>query len=713
MNEGARPVFGVGVVGCGAAAQALHLPTLVSLPDLFRVVHLVDAAPSLAEALAAPFGARHGADLDALLADSAVDVVLVATPDACHARHAVAACRAGKRAVLVEKPLALTPAEARAVVRASAETGVPVQVGTMHRYDPTFVAALPYMEGKPDLVEIQTFIGPNRGFRADGLQLRTGALLHDDGEAAAGWLGAAIHHAGLAAPAELGAAALMALTLSTHDLALLRTLLGEPTAIEHVGATSGSGWYATLQYAGTTARLVAYESKIRLNDWRLRWIRADRQVEVRFPQTWGLSNATEAFVHESADGFLRTTRLGARHETGFRAQWRHLYEVARGAAVPLTPAAAGAADVALVERMIRAAARAPEKRSDATGVALLGAGSVTALHGPILEAMPEARVAIVASRSFEAAERRAWRFGCEATTFEKLDALLVRRDVGAVLVAGPPSVHLEHVRAAVAAGRDAIVEKPLCRTLAEADELGLLAAAGRARIAYAENYAFAPLLVAASQVIASGRVGRLRRLHVFTLHPRPRYGDFLRPEYGGGALFDLGAHALWWAWMLAGFLPVAGVRATLEGAAGEGDVYADVVLRLAGGVEARVEVSWRESSPRAGAEVEGDDGSVEMALEPRSRLLLRRGGAEERLPWTGGGRGTTAGYAAKMGFVQELEAFLAAFRSGSEPGPDVAEGRAILEITTAAYASAGRGGAEVALPFEGDRRKTPYQHWRG
>lgn len=708
-----RRILGVGVVGCGAAAQTLHLPTLASLPDLFRVTHLVDAAPSVAEALAGPLGARHGGDLDALLADPDVDVVLVATPDAHHARHAVAACRAGKRAVLVEKPLALTPSEARAVVRVSAETGVPVQVGTMHRYDPAFSAALPYMEGKPDLVLIETFVGPNDAFGRDGVQLRTGPLAYDDGEAAMGWIGASIHHAGLAAPAELGAAALLALTLSTHDLALLRTLLGEPTAIEHVAATPGGGFQATLQYAGSKAVLVAYASQLRLNEWRLVWIRGDRRVEVRFPQPWGLSNESEVVVHESADGALRSTRIGGRHETGFRAEWRHLHAVARGEAVPLTPAAAGAADVALIERMIRFAAGTPEKRSDATGVALLGAGSITALHGPVLEAMPEARVAIVASRRFATAERRAWRFGCEATTFEKLDSLVARRDVDAVLVAGPPSVHLDHARAAVAAGRHAIVEKPLCRTLAEADELELLAAAGRARIAYAENYAFAPLLVAASQAIATGRVGRVRSIHVFTLHGRPRYGDFLRPEYGGGALFDLGAHTLFWAWMLAGFQPVVAVRASLEGAPGEGDVYADARLRFEGGLEARVEASWRETRVRAGACVEGDDASLEMDLEPRSRLLLKRGGAEERLPWTGGGRGSTAGYAAKMGYVQQLEAFLAAFRSGAEPRPDASEGRAILEMTTAAYASAGRGGEEVALPFTGDLRKTPYQHWRG
>jgi len=52
----------------------------------------------------APRRRARGTDHLELLADPGVDVVLVAAPDAYHARIAVDACRAGKRAVLVEKP---------------------------------------------------------------------------------------------------------------------------------------------------------------------------------------------------------------------------------------------------------------------------------------------------------------------------------------------------------------------------------------------------------------------------------------------------------------------------------------------------------------------------------------------------------------------------------------------------------------------------------
>ena len=45
-------------------------------------------------------------------------------------------------------------------------------------------------------------------------------------------------------------------------------------------------------------------------------------------------------------------------------------------------------------------------------------------------------------------------------------------------------------------------------------------------------------------------------------------------------------------------------------------------------------------------------------------------------------------------------------------GQDLLAARGVLELICAAYASAGAGGVEVALPFEGDRSLTPMQHWR-
>ena len=110
----------VGVAGLGRAFQ-LMMPTLVRHPN----VQLVAAADPRAEArarFAADFTANVYASVDELCADRAVDAIYVATPHQYHPRHVEMAAAAGKH-VLVEKPMALTLNECRAMTEAVRRAG--------------------------------------------------------------------------------------------------------------------------------------------------------------------------------------------------------------------------------------------------------------------------------------------------------------------------------------------------------------------------------------------------------------------------------------------------------------------------------------------------------------------------------------------------------------------------------------------------------------
>lgn len=127
---------GVGIIGAGPGVSALHLPTLARLDDDFAVVHIADAGSGRAAGLASRVGARHSSGIAELLADSAVDVVAVCSPPEEHAAHVLAAVAAGATAIFCEKPLALTEAEADAVIEACREARVVLAVGTNHLFDP-------------------------------------------------------------------------------------------------------------------------------------------------------------------------------------------------------------------------------------------------------------------------------------------------------------------------------------------------------------------------------------------------------------------------------------------------------------------------------------------------------------------------------------------------------------------------------------------------
>jgi predicted dehydrogenase len=89
---------------------------------------------------------------------------------------------------------------------------------------------------------------------------------------------------------------------------------------------------------------------------------------------------------------------------------------------PLCSAGSAAADVALVERIVRVGNGKPERPTPPTGpgVAALGAGWAASVHGPIAAGLG-APVRIVASRTARSAERQAWAHRAGVATFDDLD----------------------------------------------------------------------------------------------------------------------------------------------------------------------------------------------------------------------------------------------------------------------------------------------------
>src|SRR3954471_1064537 len=126
------PKLKIGVAGLGRAF-AVMLPTFVRDPR----VTLVAAADPRAEARAqfeADFQSKVYREVADLCADPNVEAVYVATPHQFHAAHAIAALSAGKH-VLVEKPMAVSLDECRAMIAAAQKAGRQLLVGHSHSFD--------------------------------------------------------------------------------------------------------------------------------------------------------------------------------------------------------------------------------------------------------------------------------------------------------------------------------------------------------------------------------------------------------------------------------------------------------------------------------------------------------------------------------------------------------------------------------------------------
>jgi predicted dehydrogenase len=129
--------IGVALVGAGNLARWVHLPNLKKTPGV-RLRAIQSGNGPRAKGYALRFGAEYcTSDFEEILKDPAVHVVVIVSRNQQHAAQALAALRAGKH-VFVEKPMALTEEECRALYQATLDSGQQLTVGFNRRYAPSY-----------------------------------------------------------------------------------------------------------------------------------------------------------------------------------------------------------------------------------------------------------------------------------------------------------------------------------------------------------------------------------------------------------------------------------------------------------------------------------------------------------------------------------------------------------------------------------------------
>jgi phthalate 4,5-cis-dihydrodiol dehydrogenase len=126
----------LGAIGLGRAAATM-LPSLVAHPNV-RLTAAADPNALARARFEADFGGRTYATAAELCSAPEVDAVYVATPHQYHAADVILAAGHGKHAI-VEKPMALTLEECRAMTEAAERNGTVLVVGHSHGFDPSIM----------------------------------------------------------------------------------------------------------------------------------------------------------------------------------------------------------------------------------------------------------------------------------------------------------------------------------------------------------------------------------------------------------------------------------------------------------------------------------------------------------------------------------------------------------------------------------------------
>lgn len=297
-------------------------------------------------------------------------------------------------------------------------------------------------------------------------------------------------------------------------------------------------------------------------------------------------------------------------------------------------------------------------------------------------------VAALWSRKPERAASFADRLEIPFATHEAA-ALLDRPEIDAVAIHTPPHMHLDLCRAAFAAGKHVLVDKPFATNVEDARALA--AAAEDADLTAMVNYEFryAPLRAQVEQLLKDGAIGAVHHasIDLHTTNPllqmdRPWRLD---PAHGGGLLNELGSHAIdrFRQWLG----DIASVSAQFASFPPEGldpsftsEDQISASFTFTSGASATLDMSWT-SNPPLGLRVviTGSDGVI-LATSPGSmlsegELKIGRSGEDgfasvspqnEKSPDL---PGDAVGTSARL-----IRAFARGIDDGASPAPDFADG---------------------------------------
>jgi len=131
-------LINVGIAGLGRSGWNIHANAFSHLPDHYTVVAVCDPDPQRQGEARERFNCRTYDDYAGLVADEAIELMVVATPSHLHTEHTVAALKTDKH-VIVEKPMAKDLAGVEAMMAAAQETGKILTVNQNRRYSADFL----------------------------------------------------------------------------------------------------------------------------------------------------------------------------------------------------------------------------------------------------------------------------------------------------------------------------------------------------------------------------------------------------------------------------------------------------------------------------------------------------------------------------------------------------------------------------------------------
>jgi len=353
------------------------------------------------------------------------------------------------------------------------------------------------------------------------------------------------------------------------------------------------------------------------------------------------------------------------------------------------------------------------------GVGIIGSQFIATIHAEALKTVADAVIVAVMSPN----EAHVKAFAKEhkiPNWFTDIASFLALDDIDMVILGAPNYLHCELAVKIAEAKKHVVVEKPLCLNLEEADLMIATCKKHKVKLMYAEELCFTPKYVRLKALLDEGALGYPVLLKQSEKHDGPHAAHFYDVEKsGGGVMMDMGCHAIQFFRWLNPAATIVSVYAQMQTSVHKdktiGDDNSVLILEFSNGVTAIAEESWtKKGGMEDKAEIHGSEGVAYADVLQGNSILTY---SEKGVGYAVEKAGDTKGWSFTMyeelwnyGFPQEMAHFVDCVKNNRTPLVTGEDGRAVLEVLFAAYASAGEG-KKMMLPFKTTAKK-PYLLWK-
>jgi len=327
-----------------------------------------------------------------------------------------------------------------------------------------------------------------------------------------------------------------------------------------------------------------------------------------------------------------------------------------------------------------------------TKIALIGAGYIADFHARGLQTISNVEIVAVVAKEMDEAKEFAQKYNIK-DTYTEISEIIEREDIDAVIIGTPNQFHAPYAIEFLKSGKDVFLEKPMGISADEGRQITEAAIKYDQLVMVGHMWRFDEDTNYLKDIVQEGKLGKIFKTKGYGVHENwgPSGWFTKKTLAGGGALADMGVHAIDTIRYILGDPKPAKVYARISTNFGDYDVddTGIIVITWDNGTESIIESGWwhpHMDGPEASSGIFGTKGYASL-FPTFLKITTGEDSFDKIVPELP----KREDHCDQIIYTKQMQHFVACIKTRKQPSPGFIEGQIVLDIVEAAYKSSETG----------------------